>query len=310
MAADLTASSLMQRQEGALMPEEIADPERLVREVTFAVEGDGRTIEARIVPYNTPTQVVDAPHNGGTGIPYVERWVPGAFAKQEKAADKVLLNFEHERGLRGVVGHGLALREAPDALYGTFRVHPGPDGDKALHMVNEGILSGLSIEAMPVKTSRSKEGFVDRIKARLDNVALVRKGAYADALVLAVREAPPDDDPPPPEPEPDSAKVVEVEETLKRMGYRATPERHLGAPVESVAGTVHRRAVGAVLCRWDCRCWSRTVRSTARPWSGRRDRSRRCRSRSAVRSHGSSFGFTAGRAGRSEDSAQRRRASI
>ncbi len=205
------------------MPEETHDPERLVREVTFAVEGDGRTIEARIVPYNTPTQVVDAPHNGGTGIPYVERWVPGAFEKQQKAADKVLLNFEHEKGLRGVVGHGVALREAPDALYGTFRVHPGPDGDKALHMVNEGILSGLSIEAMPVKTMRSKEGFVDRIKARLDNVALVRKGAYAEALVLAVRESPPDDDPPPPDPEPDSAKVLEVEETLQRMGYEPLP---------------------------------------------------------------------------------------
>jgi len=198
------------------MPEEIADPELVVREVTFAVEGDGRTIEARIVPYNTPTQVVDAPHNGGTGIPYVERWVPGAFRKQAKAADKVLLNFEHERGLRGVVGHGTALREAPDALYGTFRVHPGPDGDKALHMVNEGILSGLSIEAMPVETRRSKEGFVDRIKATLDNVALVRRGAYAEAQVLAVREAV---EVPVIEP----VANLEVEETLKRMGYTPLP---------------------------------------------------------------------------------------
>ncbi len=204
------------------MPEETHDPERLVREVTFAVEGDGRTIEARIVPYNTPTQVVDSPANGGTGVPYVERWVPGAFEKQEKAADKVLLNFEHERGLRGVVGHGVALRNAPDALYGTFRVHPGPDGDKALHMVNEGILTGLSIEAWPVKTLRSAEGFVDRIKARLDNVALVRKAAYSDAMVLAVREAveapePPDDDPPPP------ARTLEVNETLERMGIAPLP---------------------------------------------------------------------------------------
>ncbi len=197
------------------MPEEIADPELLVREVTFAVENDGRTIEARIVPYNTPTQVVDSPQNGGTGIPYVERWVPGAFEKQAKAADKVLLNFEHEKGLRGVVGHGVALREAPDALYGEFRVHPGPDGDKALHMVNEGILSGLSIEALPVKTTRSKEGFVDRIKARLDNVALVRRGAYAEAQVLAVREAVEIPEPPAPRPE--------VDLTLERMGYSPLP---------------------------------------------------------------------------------------
>ena len=80
------------------MPDE---PERVIREVTFAVEGDGRTIEARIVPYNTPTQVVDSPANGGTGVPYVERWLPGAFTKQVNAPHRVYLNFEHEGGLRG-----------------------------------------------------------------------------------------------------------------------------------------------------------------------------------------------------------------
>ena len=45
----------------------------------------------------------------------------------------------------------MALREEADALYGTFRVHPGTDGDKALHMVNEGVLTGLSIEALPTR---------------------------------------------------------------------------------------------------------------------------------------------------------------
>ena len=109
------------------MPEDIAEPGVIVREVTFAVEGDGRTIEARIVPYNTRHQVVDSPHNGGTGVPYMERWLPGAFEQAvERRRIRVWLNFEHERGIRGVVGHGVALREAPDALYGTFRVHPAP----------------------------------------------------------------------------------------------------------------------------------------------------------------------------------------
>jgi len=200
------------------MPEENIDPERIVREVTFAVEGDGRTIEARIVPYNVPTKVVDAPHNGGTGIPYMERWSPGAFEKQAKAADKVLLNYEHEDGLRGIVGHGTALREAPDALYGTFRVHPGPDGDKALHMVNEGVLTGLSIEAIPTRTERSHDGIVERVKARLDKVALCRSPAYSDAMVLAVREAPPADDPPPP------PSRNHVDETLERLGYAPLPK--------------------------------------------------------------------------------------
>ena len=77
------------------MPDE---PERVIREVTFAVEGDGRTIEARIVPYNTPTQVVDSPHNGGTGVPYMERWLPGAFGKQLNAAKQGLSQLRARGG--------------------------------------------------------------------------------------------------------------------------------------------------------------------------------------------------------------------
>ena len=210
------------------MPE---DPERVIREVTFAVEGDGRTIEARIVPYNTPTEVVDSPRHGGTGVPYLERWAPGAFEKQVSAAHRVWLNVEHEPGFRAVVGHAVALREAPDALYGTFRVEPGADGDKALHMVNQGVLTGLSIEAIP-RSTRTVGGIVERLKATLDKVSLVREGlaAYSDAQVLAVREsveAPPDpEDPPPaPEPEPDPPDPGAVDEVLRSLGWEPIARR-------------------------------------------------------------------------------------
>ena len=51
-------------------------------------------------------------------------------------------------------------------------------------MVNEGILTGLSVEAIPKKSARTVEGIVERIKAHLENVALCRGGraAYADLL--------------------------------------------------------------------------------------------------------------------------------
>jgi len=212
----------------------MSDSERLVREVSFAVEGDGRTIEARIVPYNTPTEVVDLPEHGGTGVPYVERWLPGAFEKQANAANRVevYLNFEHEDGLRGIVGHGVALHEADDALYGTFRVHPGADGDKALHMVNEGLLTGLSIEAIPTRTRRTVDGIVERVKARLDKVSLCRGGrvAYQDAQVLAVREAPPEvpEAEPTPEPPPvDLERQGVVDETLRSLGYESLVKREV-----------------------------------------------------------------------------------
>jgi phage head maturation protease len=105
-----------------------------------ASEGDGRTIEARIVPYNVEAIVVDLPP-AGDGIPYPEVFVPGAFERQLRAADrvKVWLNFEHEVGLRGIVGHGTELHDGEDGLYGTFRVHENADGDKALSMVRDGL---------------------------------------------------------------------------------------------------------------------------------------------------------------------------
>jgi HK97 family phage prohead protease len=231
------------------------DPERLVREVSFAVEGDGRTIEARIVPYDVPTQVVDKPEHGGTGIPYLERWLPGAFSKQAGAANRVevWMNFEHEPGIRGIIGHGVALREAPDALYGTFRVHPGADGDKALHMVNEGILTGLSVEAIPTRSEHTREGIVNRAKAILDKVSLCRGGlsAYQAAEVLAVREAPPEPEPdePAPEPEPRFSDEQYQRSALICRAGDDPPKARCSLPVLEPNGDVNTNALGAAAAR-------------------------------------------------------------
>lgn len=157
------------------------------REVSFqlAEEGDGRTLEARIVPYNTPTEVSDPPFH----VPYVETWAPGAFDRQLRAANRVdvLLNWEHQEGIGGVVGRGTQLRSDDDALYGTFRVLPGPDGDKTLELIRSEVATGMSVEAIPIKSVRTEEGIL-RQEARLRNVAVCRSPAFPEAKVLAVRQ--------------------------------------------------------------------------------------------------------------------------
>lgn len=198
--------------------------EMLLREFPVEVSegGDGRTLEARIVPYNTPTQVVDRVENGGTGVPYMESWAPGAFDRQSSAINrvKVWLNFEHERGLRGIVGHGVELDSRDDALYGTFRVHDNSDGNKALQMVRDGLLTGISLEALPLRTRRTAEGIVERVRAHLEKVSLCRVGAYSDAAVLALREEPPpEDDEPEPAPEPVPDEPSEADLALQRVGF-------------------------------------------------------------------------------------------
>ena len=157
-------------------------------EAEFSV-GDGRTVDVRIVPYDTPADVSD---DGGRTV-YREVWDQGAFDDQLVAGHrlKVLLNFEHLQGISNVVGKGVALRSVlGDGLHGAFRVTQGQDGDKALELINDGILDGVSLEAYAKKSVRTAEGVVRRVKAHLKNVAICREGAFADARVLAVREAP------------------------------------------------------------------------------------------------------------------------
>lgn len=150
--------------------------------------GDGRTIDVRVVPYGE-TALADDGHGGvPKGVVYREQFMPGVFAHQTNAANRVFVNFEHQKGLAGVVGHGLVLREAGDGFYGSFKLHDTPDGDKALALVNENVLRSISLEAAPVRNYRTKDGVVQRVKAHLVNIALCRSGAYKSAEVLAVRE--------------------------------------------------------------------------------------------------------------------------
>ena len=90
--------------------------------------------------------------------------------------------------MAGIVGHGVALVERHDGLYGSFRLHENPDGDKALMLIREGVMDTVSLEAVPQKNVRTHDGVVRRVKAHLRAVAFARFGAYPGATVLAVRE--------------------------------------------------------------------------------------------------------------------------
>lgn len=193
------------------------------REVNFEVEaeGDGRTLYTRIVPYNTPVEVADPPFFE----PYVESWSPGVFDKQLRAANRVdvLLNFEHEKGIAGIVGRGVELRSQSDGLHGTFRLLTGTDGEKARELVHERVLTGMSLEALVIKSERQSDGVVARTEARLRNVAICRKPAFPGAEVLAVRtegEEPNPDEPNPDEPEPTPDEPTEPEIVVPELVAR------------------------------------------------------------------------------------------
>jgi len=178
-----------------ITPDELAPKhEREYAVRTFPVElypGVGRTVDLRIVPYGERATCKDGLGGVPFGVEYEEEFLPGVFDGQLSAANRVYLDHEHEPGLRGVVGKGLELASRDDGFYGSFRFLEDPDGDKALLLVREGVLTGASVQCYFKKSIRSVSGVVQRVRAHLDRVALCREPAYAGAVVMGLRSAPP-----------------------------------------------------------------------------------------------------------------------
>lgn len=214
--------------------------------------GDGRTLEVRIVPYNKVSRVSD---DGGQTF-YDEEWLPGVFDKQMSAANRVYVNFEHQRGIQGTIGRGHELRDQPDGLEGTFRMLDHPDADKALQLVHEGALHGVSLEAKPTKSERVN-GVVRRVKAQLVNIALCRSPAFAGAEVLAVREQQDGTQPV----ESDEAQVPKVEDMPQPAPDPNAPD------VENPAPAVERSALDELLARVGYEPLAKRAVTRA-PWNG------------------------------------------
>lgn len=201
----------------------------LHREFAAQIErGDGRTVDVRVVPFGERISHNDGLGGVPMGVDYEEEWMPGAFDHQLNAAHRILANFEHQQGLAGTVGKGTALRSVPgDGYHATFRILDGPDGDKMLQLIPDNI-DGVSLEAAPVRSVRSKDGVVQRIKANLRAVAFTRFAAYSGAKILAVREEAVTLD----------AELVphemndEVVERCRRLGIRL-PQRYEAHPDET-----------------------------------------------------------------------------
>lgn len=142
-----------------------------------ALPGDGRRIDLRLLSWR------DVAEHTAEGIR--ERFLPGAFAGTDPAT--VTLESQNHRG--AIVGNAESIEERDDGAYATFIVAPTPAGDELLTLARQGILRAASVVFRPI-TSRLNAGVVERLRVELARVAVLDRGAYPSAAVLAVRSAP------------------------------------------------------------------------------------------------------------------------
>lgn len=163
----------------------------------------GRLAVVRVVPYGVPAMVRDVseePKRGRSRRPYREAWEKGAFRNAVKASHRVPFVVGVAGGHQARrdnpfadVGRAMSLVERDDALYGEFAIDQGPFGEHALAKMESGQWRGVSVGAKALKHRDQGDphsgGVRWRTLAALDHVLLTEQPAFADAAVLALREA-------------------------------------------------------------------------------------------------------------------------
>ena len=142
------------------------------------VRDDDRVITGTLVPYGVPTRVTEH------GRTYTEDFAPGAFAGDVARAGEVELTALHPRsGAELPIGVTVALTDTAAGLDGEWRISETSFGDEVLTLVRDRALRGLSAGFAELTNRWHTRDRVTRLTATLDHAALVRRGAYAGALL-------------------------------------------------------------------------------------------------------------------------------
>lgn len=192
-------------------------------------EGDGRTITIRLLRWGEVARTVDE-----RGQPIRETFDRGAFAD----VDPTRVTIEAQAHDRTLVGRGVAIEEREDGPYLHARVAGTHAGDDLLTLIREGVLRAASVVFRPlVDGTRIIGDVVHRTRVELARVAVLDRGAYPSAAVVAIRseqEVPVTDvlEPETPAPTPEPAQEPEPIPTPEPLMERADTQE---APVTAAA---------------------------------------------------------------------------
>lgn len=155
----------------------MAEPDLELRD---APAGDGWTVRGIAVPWGKKT---DPRWDLGDKR---EEFLPGAFDAQLTHARSVMLANGHMPMGGALIGRLDMMRNDTAGLYVEGRISATRDGQDARTLVGDGVLDRFSIGFKEGK-SRSVGDTIQRVTANLREVALVPNPAYADAVVMGLR---------------------------------------------------------------------------------------------------------------------------
>lgn len=155
---------------------------------------DGRTVEVMCVPYGVRQRVVDVTPRGV--VEYDEEFAPGSNQRAVRAPNRTTLTYTHDESLPQRLGYGVEFREvertsaAPAGLWARFRLDESTAAKArdVLTTTHRAVSVGFA-GIDPLGGSERAGDHVVRRAVVLRHVAAVPEGQYADAQVLAVREA-------------------------------------------------------------------------------------------------------------------------
>ena len=149
-----------------------------------AVVADGRILSGMAVPYNVVQNVRDR-----GGPLYRERWITGAFAKNLRERKRTLPLMYNHQSTRYPLGPITLLREDETGLIWEGRLSKTREADDVLELINDGLLTGVSIGAIATVSTTARDGVIERRQASLRELSLTDDPAYEQAGVFAQRTA-------------------------------------------------------------------------------------------------------------------------
>ena len=136
-----------------------------------SADGERRVIAGKIVPFETP---------GNTSVGKVV-FAKGSIDVGDPGKIKMLMQHRNDKP----IGRMQRFNEEEDGIYASFKISASMQGQDALVLAAEDLISGMSVGVEVIK-SQQKKDYIYVTKAQLKEVSLVESPAFTEAQVTKV----------------------------------------------------------------------------------------------------------------------------